>query len=194
MKPRLLTVGYSQHPWEDFLALLRRHRVDALADVRSGPYSRHRPEFNRELLHRRLGDAGVRYVFLGRELGARREEPQCFVGDRVCYLRTAAAPLFQAGLRRLRDGATRHRITLMCAEEDPLPCHRTALVGRALRDEFDLRHIRGDGTLESHAATERRMMDAVGVGPADLFADADELLAEAYRRQGERVSWVRPPT
>ncbi|MEX0713868.1 MAG: DUF488 domain-containing protein, partial [Pirellulales bacterium] len=126
-----------------------------MADVRSHPYSRRNEQFNREQLAPALEAAGIRYVFLGEELGARRVEAECYEGRQVVYRRIAALPRFQEGLTRLRQGAAVYRVALMCAEKEPLDCHRTILVCRELREEFHIMHILADGTTEDHAQTEK---------------------------------------
>src|SRR6266496_4132642 len=82
-EPTVLTIGHSSHPIERFVALLRQHGVTAVADVRSAPYSRHQPQFNKDLLQRSLKDAGIAYIFLGKELGARSEDRSCYENGRV---------------------------------------------------------------------------------------------------------------
>jgi uncharacterized protein (DUF488 family) len=124
----VMTVGHSNHPIEAFLELLARNRVTALADVRSMPYSRYQPQFNKDALARSLREHGIRYVFLGRELGARSEDPTCYVNGRVEYHRRAQTETFKSGIDRVVGGMNEHRIALMCAERDPLECHRTVSV------------------------------------------------------------------
>ena len=192
MKPlAIMTVGHSNHQWASFAQLLREHTVTAVADVRSSPYSRINPDYGRELLQQRLRTAGIAYVFMGRELGARRTERECYVDRQARYERIAELPLFKNGLNRLRAGLQDHRIALLCAEKDPITCHRMVLVCRQFRgDSIDIQHIREDGSLESHIAAERRMLAAVGVPSADLFAGKHELMEEAYRRQGRKIAWT----
>ena len=121
----VLTIGHSTHAPGAFLALLRQYDVTAVADVRSAPYSRFNPQFNREPFAEALGTEGVRYVYLGNELGGRSEDPVCYEDGRIRYDRVAATESFRSGLARVVDGAARHRIALMCAEKEPLDCHRT---------------------------------------------------------------------
>jgi hypothetical protein len=83
--PELFTIGHSTHSWEKFLELLRQHRIETVADVRSSPYSQFNPHFNREPLQLALRQQGISYVFLGEELGARRSEPECYVNGRVAH-------------------------------------------------------------------------------------------------------------
>ena len=91
----VFTVGHSNHPLEHFIGLLRRHGVTAIADVRSKPYSRMNPQFNREDLSEALKAAGIVYVFLGKELGARTEDPACYESGKVRYDRLARTDLFR---------------------------------------------------------------------------------------------------
>ncbi len=185
----IFTIGHSNHELPRFLELLRQHRIEVLADVRSSPYSRFLPWFNRETLEHALKVAGVRYVFLGRELGARRTEPECYINGKVSYERIAAGASFASGLERLRKGAESFRLALVCAEKDPLDCHRTILVARRASAFAEISHIHADGALESHAAAEARLRAAYGLGDADLFLPAEAQLAEAYARRSEEIAY-----
>jgi uncharacterized protein (DUF488 family) len=187
----VLTIGHSTHSAEAFLALLRQHQVDAVADVRSSPFSRFNPQFNREALQHYLKDNGIRYVFLGKELGARSEDRSCYLDGRVQYARLAQTPLFQSGLDRVLQGAAKYRVALMCAEKEPLECHRTLLVAKALVARGQLVvHIHADGHLETHEAAMERLLKITGLPKADLFRSRQELLAEALARQEQRVAYV----
>ena len=187
----VLTIGHSTHSLEAFVALLRQHGVTALADVRSAPYSRLNPQFNREALEQSLIAHGIKYVFLGRELGARSNDRTCYENGRVQYARLARTDLFRSGIERVIRGANEYRIALMCAEKEPLECHRTLLVARALAElGIAVQHILADGRLESQEATMERLLDVVGLPRQDLFRSRDELIAEALIRQEERVAYV----
>lgn len=187
----LFTIGHSTHSAVIFLALLRKHGVDAVADVRSSPFSRFNPQFNREVLERLLKENGVRYVFLGRELGARTEDQSCYENGRVHYGRLAQTRLFQSGLDRVQRGTRRYRIALMCAEKEPLECHRTLLVARALAERgMAVQHIHADGHLESHEHALERLLDLTGVPKEDMFRSKEELLAEAMARQEQHIAYV----
>lgn len=188
---RIFTVGHSTHAAEAFAALLRTHGVTAVADVRSAPWSRFNPQFNRETLARDLEARGIRYVFLGRELGARPEDPACYEGGRVRYARLARTDLFRGGLDRVVDGARRHRLALMCAEKDPLDCHRTILVARELaRRGLDVAHVLADGRLEPHAATLERLLARQGLTQPQLFASREERIEQAYDARAAELAYA----
>jgi uncharacterized protein (DUF488 family) len=188
----IYTIGHSKHPIERFTALLQQHGIEALADVRSTPYSRFNPQFNREKLQTALAGVGIRYVFLGEELGARSKDPACYEDGRVSYAKLAASEIFRTGIDRLLTGMREHRIALMCAEREPLDCHRTILVARELeRAGVPVTHILQDGSLEPHRhALERLAADLKIVG-SDLFRSPDELLEDAYEKQGARIAYVK---
>lgn len=188
---RIFTVGHSTHAAQAFAALLRTHGVTAVADVRSAPWSRFNPQFNRETIARDLEAQGIRYVFLGRELGARPEDPACYEGGRVRYARLARTALFRGGLDRVVDGARRYRLTLMCAEKDPLDCHRTILVARELaRRGLDVAHVLADGRLEPHAATIERLLARHGMAQPQLFASREERIERAYDAQAAELAYA----
>src|ERR1700733_16145590 len=108
------TVGHSNHPIERFLGLLQSHGIGALADVRSTPYSRFNPQFKKEKLQAALAAAGIRYVFLGEELGARTKDPSCYDEEgRVSYAKLAQTEPFRKGIERLMTGMQQPRIAIM---------------------------------------------------------------------------------
>ncbi len=189
----IYTIGHSNHPIERFIALLRQHGIQAVADVRSTPYSRFNPQFRREALAGSLADAGIRYVFLGEELGARSQDPSCYDGNRVSYAKLARSSLFQRGLERLICGEREYRIAILCAEKEPLDCHRTILVTRELeRSGVPVAHILSDGTLEPNSRTMARLVLDMKLGETDLFRTEQELIEEAYDARAEKVAYVRP--
>ena len=190
----LFTIGHSNHEMPQFLQLLQRHGITELADVRSQPYSRHTPWFSRDALEHALKIAGIRYVFLGRELGARRHEPDCYVQGKVSYERIASATAFQSGLLRLRQEMGSARVALMCAEKDPLDCHRTILVARHALAFAEISHIQADAILEPHAETERRMRAKYGLDESDLFLPPLAQLAEAYTLRGAEIAYEEEET
>jgi uncharacterized protein (DUF488 family) len=181
----LFTIGHSTHSAERFAELLRLHKIAAIGDVRSSPFSAWTPQFNRPTLEASLKAAGIHYVFLGDELGARRTEREVYVDGIARYERIAKTPAFQAGLERVRKGARKFRLALMCAEKDPLECHRTILVCRHLRRETNIAHILEDAALESHAAAEERLMREEKIPQVDLFLSTDDLLERAYDQRGD---------
>ena len=191
----VLTVGHSNHALETLVALLLQHGVTALADVRSAPYSRFNPQFNRKALDASLETVGIEYAFMGRALGGRPDDPSCYEDGRVRYDRLAETPLFREGLERIVDGAQRQRIALMCAEKEPLDCHRTILVGRSLAERgVAVAHILADGTLEPHDETMGRLLDSAGLPREDLLQSREQLIDEAIAHRERRIAYAGKPT
>ena len=150
-KPKfdIYSIGHSTHSQERFSALLRQAGVNAIADVRSSPFSRHYPHFSQNELKYWLEQSNVFYVFLGKELGGRPSNPALFSNGVADYEAMAATQSFADGLERLIKGAENHCIAMMCSEHDPLDCHRCLLVGRALAAEnIPVNHILSNGKLE----------------------------------------------
>jgi uncharacterized protein (DUF488 family) len=145
----LWTVGHSNHELDHFIGLLEAHGIEFAVDVRSYPYSRHAPQYNREDLERALADSGVGYLFLGNALGGRPERSEHYDAEgHALYGEMAREPAFRAAVDRLLDGAARHRLALLCSEADPRDCHRRLLVGKVLAERgAALRHILKDGTV-----------------------------------------------
>ena len=188
----VFTVGHSTQPLDRFIALLKRHEISAIADVRSAPYSRHNPQFNRESLRADLKQESISYVFLGKELGARSEDECCYVHNKVSYQRLAETELFKSGIKRVVEGAKKFRLALMCAEKDPLDCHRTILVSRELvREGIKVTHILQNGALESHDAAMTRLVEQLGIGEEDMFRPREAVVDLAYDRQGQLIAYDR---
>jgi len=190
MNREIFTIGHSTHSIELFVSILNRNSIQVIADVRSSPFSRFNPQFNRENLQTSLRLAGIRYVFLGKELGARSNDPSCYVGDRVQYDRLAKTELFQSGLDRVIEGASKFRVALMCAEKDPLDCHRTILVARELvKRGYSVTHILENGTCEPHEESIKRLVKALGMSLDDMFRSEQEVYDDAYARQAGRIAY-----
>ena len=182
----ILTIGHSTHTLETFIGLLRGAGVTALADVRSIPYSRHMARFNREALADALSPHAIAYVHLGAELGGRPADPALYRQGRADYEKVARTEEFAAGLDRVMAGAERYRIALMCAERDPLDCHRCLLVSRALKERgVRVGHILADGRIRAHEEIEAELLEMAGDDPGqtDFLASGTERLANAYRHR-----------
>ena len=188
----LFTIGHSVHSVEHFTELLHRHGITALCDVRSSPYSRFTPQFNRESLKEVVARHCIAYLYLGAELGPRSADPACYENGKVQYKRLAATEIFQRGLARLRKTMETHRVALMCAEKEPLMCHRMILICRNLAgDDIVIRHILEDGSLEENRDTEKRPMRLWNIDPADLFSTEADQIQRAYDLQAEKIAYAR---
>jgi uncharacterized protein (DUF488 family) len=190
MTDTIYTIGHSTHPIERFVVLLKSASITAISDVRSRPYSRMNPQFNREPLKTALRANGIKYVFLGKELGARSDDQSCYRHGQVQYDLLARTELFRQGIERLKEGARSFRIALMCAEKEPLDCHRTILVARKLAEHgIKVKHILADGRIEDHEYAIERLVERLRVPGSDMFRSRQEVLADAYARQGDEIAY-----
>lgn len=186
----LYTIGHSNHPIDFFIDLLQKHSITAIGDVRSHPYSRYVPQYSRDSLKEALTNAGITYVFLGKELGARSNNPACYLQGKVQYHLLAQEPLFTEGINRVKQGIERYRIALMCSEKDPIDCHRSVLVARYLfKMDIPVQHIHANGRLESHQELESRLLAICNLPEGDMFKTRDEFIFEAYTIQGKRIAY-----
>ncbi len=194
MTDTVYTIGHSNHPAEKLIGLLKRHSITAVCDVRSQPHSRMNPQFNRDTLKDALHAENIKYVFLGKELGARSDDDTCYINGQVQYDLLAKTTLFKHGITRVKDGASTYRIALMCAEKEPLDCHRTILVARELFAEgINVKHIHANGELEEHAHAIERLILKLGIPQNDMFRSNDEVVSEAYSRQSNEIAYRESP-
>ena len=194
----VFTIGHSNHSPDGFLGLLRAHGIEEVADVRSSPYSRYAPQFGHDALKWSLDNAGIGYEFLGGELGGRPADRSCYGADgRVLYHILAETDSFDAGIRRVTRAADERRVALMCAEKEPLDCHRTLLVARALDSRgVAVEHILADGVSESHSDVMDRLLDALKLPRGgDMFRSREDAIAEALDRRARKAAYAaeRPP-
>jgi uncharacterized protein (DUF488 family) len=165
------TVGHAHHPFEHYVELLQQHDIALVVDVRSRPYIRHAPHYNREALDPALTERGFEYLYLGEHLGQRPEGDRFYDDEgHTLYGEVAKEPWFLKAIGRVEFEAERQRVVLTCLEEEPERCHRYHLLGKVLCDRgARVLHVRRDGTVESQQEVSQRR----GEGQASLFGDAE---------------------
>ena len=190
MSNTIFSIGHSTLSFDLFLKSLKRQSITLVCDVRSQPYSRVNPPFNRELIQPHLKEHSVGYLFLGNELGARSNDSSMYENGKVSYDKLANSAFFQRGLQKLQDLSRNNCVALMCAEREPLACHRTILISRHLRCRgLKVAHILGVGTLETHEETMNRLLLTMGVQENNMFKSYEEILTEAYSIQGKKIAY-----
>jgi uncharacterized protein (DUF488 family) len=197
--PSLFTVGHSSLELDQFVKILVTHDIKVLCDVRSRPGSFRFPQFNREPLEACLASAQIQYDFLGDTLGGRPSDPAAYHADGVVnYEERRKAKDFRAGIARTLELNTASNIALMCAEEDPLQCHRFLMICPALLDHgVTPVHIRRGGELESQREAEDRLLklhDLAAFDSGSLFiSERDVALQDALRRQAQEFAFRASP-
>jgi uncharacterized protein (DUF488 family) len=159
-EPPIHTIGHSDHTIPAFVDLLRRHKITLVVDVRSQPYSRWTPQFNREILARDLDDAGVAYRFMGDALGGHPDDPALYGPgqERPDYQRLGQKPAYRAGIDQLLDLARTERVAVMCSEGDHRQCHRHLLITQTLLERgIRVLHIQPDGEVVEGERVARQL-------------------------------------
>jgi uncharacterized protein (DUF488 family) len=195
----IFTIGHSNLEPSDFLALLARVKIEIVADVRSLPQSSRFPQFGQAPLENLLRSEEIAYRFFGEELGGRPDDPAAYFDDgRVNYRARRRSFAFQTGLERLLKLAQEKAVALLCAEEDPLDCHRFLMISPELvAVGAPPVHIRKGGSLETQEAAENRLLAShgfAGVAANTLFPEARaEALEKAYELQAARAAFRVDP-
>ena len=190
MNEPVLTIGHSNHSIEYFIDLLRHHGVTAISDVRSHPYSRYAPQFSYDALREALRGQDIAYVFLGKGLGARSQNPACYVKGKAQYDLITREPSFQQGITTIRQGIEHYRMALLCAEKDPIECHRAILVARHLvKSGLPVSHIHANHELETHDALETRLLKMLKIPESDMLKCREDYIEDAYAIQSERIAY-----
>jgi uncharacterized protein (DUF488 family) len=193
------TIGHSNFELDVFLAMLRDHGVELLIEVRSRPQSGRFPQFSQPAFQVAVEAAGVAYLFLGEELGGRPDDADVYTNQGIVdYRRRRKSYAFRAGIERVLQEAESRSVALLCAEEDPLECHRflmicPELVAAGVRPL----HIRKGSKLETQEAAENRLLAASGLSSVagnTLFPEARlEALDEAYDLQARKCAFRVDP-
>jgi uncharacterized protein (DUF488 family) len=179
---RILTIGHSNHSLEKLISLLDSNDVTTVVDVRTAPYSRYSPQFNKDDLEAALSQHGIRYAYAGKHLGGRPSDPSCYKDGtlpsegadylhEVDYAEIMRRDWFIKGINRLLEIAETETTAILCSEEDPAHCHRHHLIAKYLMAHHagvDVRHVRGDGTVFG-AGTLRKSVDKPSVTQQSLF-------------------------
>ena len=196
----IYTIGHSNLEPDQFLALLARAKIEIVADVRSVPQSARFPQFSQAVLEDILREGKIDYVFLGEELGGWPDDPAAYHDDgRVNYPARRKSYAFKSGLDQLLKLAQEKNVAVLCAEEDPLDCHRFLMISPELAAAgAPPMHLRKDGRVETQEAAEDRLLAAhgfAGVAANTLFPQARaEALEKAYELQAQRAAFRVDPT
>ena len=194
---RVFTIGYTAFDTEQMIKVLKAHNIHCLIDVRTVPASAHLPQYNRSILESVLKKTGIRYRHYP-EFGARQEDSKWYNTEGYLdFERYMESEAFKSGIHKVQEGMRLgYRFTLMCAEKDPINCHRAIMVARGFsKAGNDVAHIRVDSTgrdyLETQQELERRLMLKHGDNPdqMSLFETMDERIERAYRKQNEAIGY-----
>ena len=194
----IYTVGHSTHELTYFLKLIQMHQVNCLVDVRSVAASSYNPQFNKDTLSVFLKDNGITYLHFSREFGARQTAKELLDNTgQLDFEKVHHASHFKQGIERLKQGVAKgYTIALMCAESEPLDCHRFGMVSTALvRDGIDVLHIMKDGSVKTHHELEKELIKKYEkkLPQSDIFTTSitpEEQLKVAYKLQNKDLAYA----
>ena len=188
----LYTIGYATFSQTDFIKRLRDLSIGAVVDVRSEPTVSHFEGYRFPAIKKFVNENGIYYLPLSRELGARPVAAALYSDGKADFSKIARWTPFRASLKRLRDGIEKFPLCLMCAQKDPLNCHRSILITREFKrvyPEAEIFHIISQTALESEEELRKRLLKSKGFDQLMLGKTSDETLAEAYSRQEEEIAY-----
>lgn len=145
----IFTIGHSNHDLLDFLNILKRNKIQVLVDVRSDPYSRYAPQFNKNDFQRHIEAAGIIYRYSGHSIGGKPKDMSLYTpSGSPDYDKLALTDAFQSELRAVVELAETKRVVIMCSEADPMSCHRERILSQVLRSwDVEVKHIMPDGNV-----------------------------------------------
>jgi len=170
---QLYTIGHSIYELNDFISLLKDNNINTIVDVRSIPYSKFVPQYNRETLKQYLKENKICYIFMGDSLGARYEDKNLLFDDgKVNFKKVQETKFFQDGITRLDKGIIKgYNISLMCSEKEAFDCHRFGLISEFLsKNAINVKHIYPDKVV-SQQELEKQLLKKYDkkLPKADLF-------------------------
>ena len=195
--PTLYTIGYSGFPEaEDMVDFLKKREIGVLIDVRSSPYSAYFPQYNKENLQLALHGKGIYYRNYAEAFGARQENHAYYRNGRLDFPCFTESKSFSDGVEKVENSLEKgYVLTLMCAEKDPITCHRAIMISRVFREAgYSVRHLRPDQEDETQEELEERLVKLYfpDSNQMDLFSapmSFDEQLREAYRFQNDKIGF-----
>lgn len=199
MIKKIFTVGHSTHDIETFIKLIEDHKINCIVDVRSTPYSQYAPQFNEREIKLALSKRGIIYIYMGKELGARRDDNTLYIKGKLSFEKTKESDLFKKGITRLNNGLEKgYTIALMCAEKKPIDCHRCIMIGKYLADEgYEVGHILEDSSIVMQQEIDTDLIE--NYFPArdqlSLFVSEnrtyEDYVADAYGLKEDEIAYNR---
>ena len=167
----IYSIGHGTKKIEAFLNELNSYKISYLVDVRTSPYSKYNPQFNREMLKNDLEKTGITYVYLGENLGGLPSDRSCYVDGKVDYELIKEKGFFKEGLKRLIMANEKNlNVAIMCSESKPEECHRSKLIGQELlKQNISLLHIISADKTKEQTTVMNELTKGKGV--VDLFGN-----------------------
>jgi len=188
----IYSIGHSNHKADKFVTILQGFSIDVVADVRSVPYSKYCPQFNKETIEQVLKSSGIKYLFLGKELGARPTDQSYYVDAMVSFEELKLSEFFQRGISILLDSIEKHNIAIMCSEKEALNCHRAILISRVLTEKgITVKHILSETELLDQKDIETMLLKKFEMEKTlfDKASSRQSDIDEAYKKQENLICY-----
>ena len=196
----IYTIGHSNYSMERFIEMLRKYEIDVVVDIRGTPYSKYNTQYNKEALSNSLKENGFKYIYMGREFAAQRDNKIIYTWEGYSdFEKVINEPSFIEGVERLKKGLAKgFKIVLLGAKQDRVNCHRFALVGRELyKRGFNVKHIEDDLTISSQLDLEEWMLDRYYPNVEQITMDfllngeksKDEKIKDSYRKINREIGF-----
>jgi uncharacterized protein (DUF488 family) len=190
MDKAIFTIGHSNLEISDFINLLLANKIELVVDVRSAPYSKLYPHFNRNPLEVSLTKNSIKYIFLGDSVGGRSNNIEDYSKGRVVYKKIAEKKEYISSINTIIQNSSKYKIVLMCSEKEPLECHRTLLISRSIEAHMvKILHIHRDGQIESQSEGIQRLLKIWKLDSPNLFGEDAERIDEAFTKQESKYAY-----
>jgi uncharacterized protein (DUF488 family) len=196
----IYTIGHSNYPYDKLLEMIKKYNIDCVVDIRETPYSKYNVQYNKEDFNKSLKKSGYKYIYMGKEFGAKRIDPDSYTLEGYAdFEKVLKEDVFLNGIKRLRNGCEMgYRIVLLGAMQDPIRCHRSVLMGRILREEgFIVNYILHEEILGDEEYIENSLLDKYFSNRNQLSMDnllgttmsRKDMIKEAYKMANKEIGY-----
>jgi uncharacterized protein (DUF488 family) len=192
----IYTIGYSSFKIEDFIQTLKNNNITCVIDVRSNPFSEYFQDYNKDILEKKLKKENIMYRNYKKEFGARQEEPSFYPKGYLDFDLFTKSEQFNEGVLKIAKGIEMgFSFVLMCAEKDPITCHRNIMVAKAFKERgYNIKHILFDGSIESQDDIEKRMIkeyfpERNQMALFDENKSDEDLIKASYNKKNEEIGY-----
>lgn len=193
----IYTIGYTAFKIDDFINILKKYNITCVIDVRSLPYSQYYPDYNKDVFEKVLKSNRILYRNYSAEFGARQTE-KCYLSPKgyLDFNKYVKSDKFESGYKKVLTGVDLgYTFVLMCAETDPIDCHRSIMLGREFyKRGFEVKNILKTGDVLLQNEIEERLLDTY-FGTRDQLSifddnkDEGQLIEEAYDLRNEEIGY-----
>ncbi|WP_294389198.1 DUF488 domain-containing protein [uncultured Clostridium sp.] len=196
----IYTIGHSNYTIERLIDMLRHYNINCVVDIRGTPYSKYNVQFDKETIRYTLSKAGFIYIYMAKELAAKRINKESYNEEGYSdFEKVIKEKEFLEGIERLKNGCNKgYNIVLLGAMQEPIRCHRSILVGKALRKHgFNVKHILDDYSIASQEDIEQMLLDKYFSNREQMTIDdlignslsREEMIEEGYRMANKEIGY-----